>query len=328
MVKIYLLGSERSGSNLLRTLLGNHSKLSAPIAPHFIDNFINQYQFYLPLTPESKTQLLKDLESYVNHSFNIWNLKLDTQNVINNYPLNSFVDFVDALYSEKAKAEGKSAYFSKDNHNHRYALGILKSLPTAKFIYLYRDPRDQVASWLRKPVHLHTPFQAARKWANEQKDIKTLKEFYNVDMHFVKYEDLVDDPVKVISDALNYLNLEVEEACFTTKADNKEAAINPLWDNINKPIKKKNYGKYRDVLDEKSLNLVEYLCGPMMDYLDYQKETKADWERGNRYLHFAKDKLKDIKSRKKNKKFMNEEMSSLRDKQRFLNELFSKFNKK
>lgn len=36
---IILLASERSGSNLLRTLLGNHSDISAPVAPHLIKMF-------------------------------------------------------------------------------------------------------------------------------------------------------------------------------------------------------------------------------------------------------------------------------------------------
>ncbi|MBK7482140.1 MAG: sulfotransferase [Flavobacteriales bacterium] len=36
---IFLVGSERSGSNLLRSLIGNHSMVEAPTAPHFFDQW-------------------------------------------------------------------------------------------------------------------------------------------------------------------------------------------------------------------------------------------------------------------------------------------------
>lgn len=37
MKKIFLIGSERSGTNLLRVLLGNHSRISAPPPIHILD---------------------------------------------------------------------------------------------------------------------------------------------------------------------------------------------------------------------------------------------------------------------------------------------------
>jgi len=39
MKKIFLIGSERSGTNLLRVLLGNHSRISAPPPIHLLDLF-------------------------------------------------------------------------------------------------------------------------------------------------------------------------------------------------------------------------------------------------------------------------------------------------
>ena len=43
---IVLLASERSGSNLLRSLLGNHSQISAPVAPHLLVEFYNSSKYY------------------------------------------------------------------------------------------------------------------------------------------------------------------------------------------------------------------------------------------------------------------------------------------
>ena len=222
MHSTFLLGSERSGSNLLRTLLGNHSNISAPIAPHLGDVFFHRFKHYLPLNDDKRQELIQDIDAYVNHNFNGWEVSLNSkdESLKSN---KSFIEFLDFSFTQKAISEKKNYYFCKDNHNHRYALGILKDIPDSKFIYLYRDPRDQVASWMKTPLFLHSPYDAIQKWKSEQEDILALKYFYQLDMCSIKYEDLVDNPEKEITRVLNFIGVEVEPACFQTNKDNKEA---------------------------------------------------------------------------------------------------------
>lgn len=324
MNAVYLLGSERSGSNLLRTLLGNHSQISAPIAPHFCDIFYNRFHNYFPLDESSKAVLLDDIETYINHDFNDWKLKLDPKKF---QSCKSFIDFMHVVYSEKAGLENKLTYFSKDNHNHRYALGLIKDIPEIKFVYLYRDPRDQVASWLRTPIHLHTPYAAIKKWNNEQNEIFRLKKFYNIDFFSIKYEEFVDDTPKVISELLKYLNLKIEEACFNTKRDNNEAEKHPLWKNINKPVQKKNYGKYKNILSENSIELIESVAKNNMKRLGYTLETSANWKNKNSYFFRLSEKIRTKRSKFTNKNFLNEDMAVLKDKAKLINSIFSKFQK-
>lgn len=327
MSSIFLLGSERSGSNLLRTLLGNHSQISAPVAPHFCDVFYKQFHKYRPLTELRKVELLQDLKSYVNHRFNDWKLIAEPKDLIDKYRLESFIDFVNALYQEKALQEGKRIFFSKDNHNHKYALGILKDIPEAKFVYLYRDPRDQVASWLRSPIHLHTPYRAVRKWSAEQDACLTLKYFYGLSMHFVKYESLVDSPEHTMKELLNFLNLPLESSCYQTNNKNTEAEKHPLWSNINKPIKKDNYGKYGDVLGGTKLNIVETVATQEMKLLGYEPVTSQDWEIGNPYLFRLQELWVTKKSIRKHRAFREKDMKILNEKKEFTKSLFLKFNK-
>jgi hypothetical protein len=291
MKAVYLLGSERSGSNLLRTLLGNHSQISAPIAPHLCDVFIHQFKNYLPLKDDRRKMLLNDINAYVNHEFNDWDIRFQ-YNESQLKKLHSFVDFLHFSFSQKAISENKICYFSKDNHNHRYALGILKDIPEAKFIYLYRDPRDHVSSWMRTPIHLHTPYVVVNKWRREQEEILKLRDFYGVDICFIKYEDLVMSTEKEMSRLLSFLSFPVEKDCFQTKQQNKEASKHPLWKNINKPIKQYNYKKYRDLLILNEINMIETLTAHLMIELEYKAETKQNWKKGNPYLFYIREKLK------------------------------------
>lgn len=326
MIKIFLLGSERSGSNLLRTLLGNHSEISAPIAPHFCDVFINVFNRYRQ--PDDKInalELLTDLEQYVNHSFNNWGLSLDKDGLIREFGPHTFIQFMNILYSAKALAEGKSGYFSKDNHNHRYALGILKDFPEAKFVYLYRDPRDQVASWLRSPIHLHTPLRAAKKWVEDQKASLQLAEFYGVSMYRMAYETLVDTPEEAMRGLLDFLALPQEEACYRTNTKNKEAEKILLWKNINKPIIKGNYRKYSDVLSAEDIEVVETICKNEMIRLGYAPESSASYNFSSLLFSF-KERLRVRKSKRKSKVIRNSEMRLFEEKRQFLKQLFSKFN--
>lgn len=324
MKKIFLLGSERSGSNLLRTLLGNHSKISAPIAPNFCNVFINNLNLYKAGGDFKKAMLLKDMELYVNHPFNRWNIKIDPKRAIEKYNPSTLFHFIDLFFTEKAIQDGKHAYFSKDNHNHKYALGILKNIPEAKFIYLYRDPRDHVASWLRSPFHLHSAYKAIAKWVNEQKECLHLYNFYGVDMCFLKYEDLVDNVEAEMIKVLNFIELPLETACFVTNKSNQEVEINPLWKNINKPIIKNNYGKYKDVLSGEDIKMIETIGKKEMEILGYDLHSKADWKKGNEFIFKMKQKWIEFRSRKKHKMF-HEEMKNLIEKQAYIKSLFTKY---
>ncbi|MCA6073433.1 sulfotransferase family protein [Fulvivirga sedimenti] len=326
--KIFLLGSERSGSNLLRSLLGRHKNISAPIAGHLSDVFYGRFHYYLPLSNESKRELLLDLIEYLNHPFNDWKIErtFDLDALISSSHLNNFIQFQDLVHRIKAGQENKDHYFSKDNHNHRYALGYLQNLTNVKFIYLVRDPRDQIASWMRTPIYLHTPHAAVLKWKQEQNDIIRLSSFYGVDMKLVKYEDLVDDSRATMTSILKFLNLPIDENCFNTDPKNKEASKHPFWKNINKPIKSKNYGKYRDVLTEGDVNLIETIAKWEMNQLNYSLVSNADWKKPNYYLFRLNEKIKSRLSRRKNKDFLEKEMKILFDKHSYLNSLFDKFD--
>lgn len=323
MKKIFLLGSERSGSNLVRTLLGNHSAISAPIAPHLCDVFSKHIDRYKPWNA-SLASLYKDIETYINHPFNDWGLQLDAARMANNPSNANFIEVLNNVYSEKAIGENKKAYFSKDIHNHRYALGIKNSFSDVKFVYLYRDPRDQVASWLRTPLYLHTPYQAITKWVQEQEAIAMLTDFYGLEVHFLKYEDLIDDTATVISNTLQFIGLPVEEVCFSTNPKNDEAGKHPLWENINRPIKKSDSRKYKDVLSSgNSLLMVESMASKHMLRLGYSRETEGKWRKKSTTLFDLQEQFKIRTSQRKQAGFMAKDMAILNDKKELIKKIFS-----
>jgi len=63
---IILLASERSGSNLLRILLGNHSNILAPIAPHLMNIFYPIKHYYCNLIDRQKNIRKDQAKNIVN----------------------------------------------------------------------------------------------------------------------------------------------------------------------------------------------------------------------------------------------------------------------
>jgi len=83
MKKIIILTSERSGTNLLRVLLGKHKHISAPVAPHFFDSFSQYLHNYSNLKHHKNLVLLLDhMIRLANHYYHDWKLNIKAEELI------------------------------------------------------------------------------------------------------------------------------------------------------------------------------------------------------------------------------------------------------
>jgi hypothetical protein len=324
MKKIIILASERSGTNLLRTLLGNHNKLSAPVAPHFLDSFRGSISAYGDLNIKENAELLvTQMSRLANHKYNDWKLKAGATEIRERFGVYSLQTAFDALYTQKTIEDKKEHWVCKDNNMHLHAQMIqcLNHSEELKYLYLYRDPRDHIASWLRTPLYMHTPIEIAQRWVAEQKKIEELNNSYGIRIHPIKYEDLIADPEKVMTAAFEFLGLEIDPASFQTNAGNEESGRNELWKNLSKPIDKSNTKKYLKAFSPEDLLIVETICKSYMDKFGYSRETQADWV-WKRFRGFGvKMKIRAFLSKRRNKELFHKTMADLQDKHRLLREI-------
>ena len=317
MKKIIILASERSGTNLFRTLLGNHRDIEAPVAPHFLDAFIGTVQLYGDLNKkENAIKLLDHMIRLANHPYHDWALKADAQTLQEKHNVNSLASAFDAMYSEKALQQGKTLYACKDNHMFNYA-SMLEKLPDRediRYLYLYRDPRDHIVSWMKRPLYMHTPYEIAKKWKSEQQAILDLKFREGINMHFIKYEDLISNPQAEMTKAMEYIGIDVDEKCFQTNADNKESKRNEYWENLSKPIISSNSKKYLEALSAKDLLVSESVCADQMKALGYPLETAADWSRKKSFAFKYRQKIRTYFLKRKHRDTFTRKMVDMQDK--------------
>ncbi len=288
---IVLLGSERSGSNLLRKLLGNHSQIAAPRPAHFYNYFSAHLHHYGPLKEQrNAARLLEDLIACANHSRSGWKLTVSFDEFASRFSTATFPDIVDGIHRAQAAGVGKASYFCKDNDMARHALPILRHRPDTRLIYLHRDPRDTVSSWLRTPAFFHHAFEASHAWLGDQREVFTLRDAHGVEMHEISYEALVSRTEETMAAALRFIGLPPEPACFATgsvaDADTTRVA---LWQNLDKPVMSDNFGKFREHLAPTQIEMIEAICKPFMPRLGYPLSTAARWQfstRGFKLRHW------------------------------------------
>jgi len=327
--RIIILASERSGTNLLRVLLGNHKDISAPVAVHFFNTFKSTINLYGDIAKEENAvRLLEHFLRSANHPYTNWNLQMKVSDVVAKYNVNSFATAFDAIFRENMEQENKKYYAVKDIEMFNYfdLTEELKKDGEVYYIHLYRDPRDHIVSWLRTPLFLHSPYDIAEKWNKEQTKIKDIKE--KVQMFNLSYEDLITNTPKVMTNLFEYLNIPVDENSFTTDPKNEESKHNEFWKNLSKPILKDNKKKYKKILKGRELKIVETICKQNMLDLDYSLDTSGNWK--DYFGYYKKNILpkKRADSKKKNKEFFDNKMKGLKSKLDLLEDLRNEIKNK
>lgn len=327
MKKIIILASERSGTNLLRILLGNHPDISAPVAPHFFDVFVDCVYNYGDLNEiDNYLKLLQDMTKLANHEYSNWKLSFD-EVVTYISEKRTLQDAFDIMYTAMSKSEGKNNYFCKDNHMFDYIDLTERINGDVHYIYLYRDPRDHVISWLKNPIIMHTSYDIINKWQSEQKKILTLKNSFGLNFHAVSYESLLVKTKDEISAILDYVGLPIDKSCFSTSSNNDESKRNKLWENLSKPIMEKNFNKFKNgFFSPNDLEMIESIASKEMKLLGYNFETNASWQYKKKRGMSLILKISRIKSKYKHRKLLQSAVKGLESKRELIRAIRNKSN--
>ncbi|HMP80847.1 MAG TPA: sulfotransferase [Pirellulaceae bacterium] len=284
---IFIVSSERSGSNLLRVLLGNHSQLHAPVAPQFLMNFAPLVPYYGDWNDaETGRRLVGDMTRLAGHEQYAWQVSEPDRN----QPFRGWLDCFHWMYAQDAERNGKVRFVCKENKLFDFVAELANYYAQPRFIYLYRDPRAYVASWLQVPLLSQSEYVIARRWSEEQRQCLTAFITFRRPFFAISYERLVADTRSHMESLLRFVGEPWEEACAQTDPQAaQEAARNPYWKNLDKPIDSSKLDEFRRRLTTGQLRLIESVTRHEMRTLGYPLLTTADWKPSRWF--FAKDKL-------------------------------------
>jgi len=279
---VLILGSERSGTNLLRALLSTHSKIASPPPAGLIDALAGiQSRYFLNGQPVRLSRLIDDVIALTKTHLNPWDIDLDAKVVRAQLKTASFWDVFRVVNEIYAGEHGRPCWCSKEPGSFNHILEIAESLADAKFVYLVRDGRDVALSLLRGHLHAFHIYFAAEYWAWTQRQCLTAlaDPALSERIHLLKYENLIANPVGALRGLMRFIGLDFEGSQLQYYRNPQvldHSKRSRFWRNLARPIDQKNMGKYRDGLGARSVEIFESVAAAEMEALGYPLDSSHE----------------------------------------------------
>jgi len=279
MKGIQFIGTQRSGSNLLRVILNQSDEIDAPHPPHILKVFMPLLPYYNVFDKVKRfNMLLDDVIFWVNNNTVDWSKgPLLLEEVKGNCVGDTIYDIFFAVYKTHALKNNKSIWCCKSLVNVHYASEITNINKDIHYIYLYRDGRDVAVSFKKTIVGPKHVYFVAKQWREDQIAALKFKETINPsNFSSVCYEELIVDPENVIKKLCDELSVTFNKnmLSYYTSIESKNAANSgDMWKNLRSPILKNNYKKYKVELTESEISIFENVAQDILHRLGYQTEN-------------------------------------------------------
>ena len=276
---LFIVGTERSGSNLLRLILNAHPRIHVPHPPHLMHYFAGIEASYGDFEdPAAFRALVTDMLRLIDAHIYPWDdVTLGVEEIVARANPKDLFGAVVAIYECALAASGKARWGCKSTFMVHHVERVLASFPGARFILLVRDVRDVVVSSRKSVFSPCHPLLSAELWRDQQEEgLALLKRLPEEVMLVVRYEDLLADGEGCVRKICAHLGEEFDPQClrfFETGAAKKGAALSESWGNTASPILTGNMGRYRNALTAAEIALVESIARDQMGALDYALDT-------------------------------------------------------
>ncbi len=280
---LFLICSERSGSNLIRAMLDAHPRIAAPQPLHFLRDVIARADA-LPFGARDAAAA-EVMRAQLARSIGKQFAPDDAARIVARAEAaEPFTprEILRAVYGGVAEVTGADLLMIKENELQNAAAQIIDAFPDAQFLFQVRDPRDYLASALAlKEGRFGNKFggfrNAMRLWSEDQQfGLRMLGHFGPERVFFQRYEDLVANPEAVLRQVCAFAGLPFapemlrhHEASGVQEFSTRKAA----WENLSRPVMADNFNKYRQSLSARQIAGVEAALGPLMDRFGYARDA-------------------------------------------------------
>jgi hypothetical protein len=288
----FVLCTERTGSSLLSLMLNLHPNILSPSEEPFALYFWRKYK--------NKTSWSeKDILIYVDSFFLICEKNTDLyfskkevfiQNLIANKDILNFERIIKITYLHFIDVKDKSQITCIVDKQIKYFfhLNILQQIfPSAKFVVLTRDVRDNIVSKTNRKLNWNqNPYFLASLWNDTYDNISNLKSDKYL---FISYESLICELDNTLKEVCKWFgitfNPKMKETggVYDTFLDQKRNDVDPNFlkrlQNFHSGLSQKpnsnKIGQYKNILDSKTIRIIEIICGKNLEQFGYQIETTS-----------------------------------------------------
>lgn len=272
---IQFIGTQRSGSNLLRVMLNQLPEVSAPHPPHILQTMYPLLPMYGELElPGTFERLVDDVCTLVERNPVNWGLAFDRAEVLSRCDGRNLPQLAKAIYELKALQKNASWWCCKSMANIHYA-GMIEAAGVHPFyLHLFRDGRDVALSFRKAIVGEKHMYHLAKQWSEEQELSHALCLQAGPGRSIqLRYEEYILDPeatMKTICARLG-LTYRPEVMDYSRSDESKEtAASGAMWGNLVKPVMKDNTNKFLREMTAEDIAVFETVAGETLVKLGYK----------------------------------------------------------
>jgi len=288
-LKIFMVGTQRSGSNLLRLMLNQAPSLAAPHPPHILERFAPLLPLYGDLQDEIAFKtLVDDVARLVEANPVPWPVTLERADLHRRCRERSLVAVFGAVMDRMAEAAGKPDWVCKSLANVHFLPEIERYFgDDARYLYLYRDGRDVCLSFMKAVVGEKTAFHVARQWhAEQQLALACGRRVPHQRFLALSYESLTAAPEPALRRLCAWLGIEFHASMLdyhgSEEAD-RTASSGRMWENVRKPVIAGNSRKWRTQMSEDEIIDFESVAGHSLAELGYEPEFVGRSREARRY---------------------------------------------
>lgn len=274
---IFVIGTRRSGSNLLRLMFNQLPGIAAPHPPHVLQRMMSLVPNYGDLArSENFAALVEDVCRLVELNPVPWEgVRLDRADIARRCRNRSLVAVFGAVYEALADARGAKTWLCESLQNVLYLPEIEAYFPDARYIYLYRDGRDVAVSFRKAAVGERHFYHIAKEWAGDQR--LALKHRSLVPpQRFVgfSYETLTTHPEEIIRRLCEFLGVTYHGSMlefYKSDEARRAAESSMVCGNVVKPIVVDNTRKFLREASEEDIRIFESVAGDVLNDLGYER---------------------------------------------------------
>lgn len=288
---VFIIGSPRSGTSLLRLILTSHSQIIIPPECGFIVWLWQKYHDWTASNAHDDRlieQFLADL--YVCKKFDTWALdKQELNSLIRNRQPTDYATLCALIYEAYANSRSRSAVLWGDKNNfHVNHLPTLNEIyPEARFLHIVRDGRDVVCSYREVMKQNSTSPYApqfrtdiesiAGEWSSNVCNVENyLSGLDGSRKRTLRYEDLVRQPESAIAGICAWVGLDYEQQMLEFHDRNIRDQLEPTltmdWKQRTiEPVSAKTVGRFRTLLTADELERFNRVAGNALCRFGYME---------------------------------------------------------
>ncbi len=299
----FILCTERTGSSLMSLMLNLHSKIICPSEEQFALYFAKKYSQKVNWTDN-------DIEKYVEEFFLLFEKNIDLyfsekQTFLNNLKQHreilNYSRLIKLSYLHFIEMKDKSEIEVIVDKQIKYFFhlpALIELFPTAKFIVLTRDVRDNIISKKNRALNWNQdPFFLAYLWSQSYSNINQLQ---NKSVLIVKFEDFIAHTESTLTKICHFLNQDFQtsmlqtEGVFNRLIESKKDRLDKQYieklkdfhSGLNSVPNTKKIGVYKE-MEANELRAIESICGDLLEKFDYELTEKQAYSFSLKKIYFS-----------------------------------------